>query len=151
LVETDEGYTALTNALDDLKRRRDDHQNERIDLNKPVAALSRVIDAKFQAPICILDSAIYIGKQKLVAYDKLKRVQADAQAATEAQAREEATKREAGEGTAVAPRTAATAQETAQAPVPVVLGKHAKTWPTHELAVACNGLLEDRPQVASLR
>jgi hypothetical protein len=125
LVESDEGYTALANALDDLKRRRDDHQNERIDLKKPVAALSRVIDAKFQAPIGILDSAIYIGKQKLVAYDNLKEVQADAQAAAEAQAREEAPKREA-EAVAVAPRAAATAAAVAQvmgqAQFPVVLG-----------------------------
>jgi hypothetical protein len=120
LVESDEGCTALTIALDDLKRRRDDHQNERIDLKKPVAALSRVIDAKFQAPIGILNSAIYIGKQKLIAYQNLKHTTAHAPQTSpaplnaQAQAREEFPEGEAAEAPAPNHGAAATTTPTAQ-------------------------------------
>jgi hypothetical protein len=120
LVESEEGYTALTNALDDLKRRRDDHQNERIDLKKPVAALSQVIDAKFQAPIGILNSAIYIGKQKLIAYQNLKRAAAHAKQTSsvplhaQAQAREAVVESSVAEAPASNHGAAATTTPTAQ-------------------------------------
>jgi hypothetical protein len=71
-IETEESYTAFRDALAQIKSHRDAHQNERIDIKKPVTALGRTIDEQFWAAISILDSAIHVGQQKLAACDGLK-------------------------------------------------------------------------------
>lgn len=119
-VESDEGYGALTDALTQVKRRRDAYEAERVDVKKPVLALGKKLEALYQAPIGILDSALFIGKAKLLAYDALKRAEAelqrarDAEAAALALAQEEALKRVAAEAVATAQQASAAASQAAQ-------------------------------------
>jgi hypothetical protein len=125
-IESDDGYIALSEALVQAKRRRDAYECDQRALKKPVTALARAIDAKFQAPIGILDSAIYIGKQKLIAYQNLKRTTAHAPQTfpaplhAQAPAREEVPEGEVAEALApnhgAAATTAPTAQRASEAP-----------------------------------
>ena len=98
-------------------------------LKKPVLQLGKDIEENVShAAAASLHVAIDIGKQKLIAYDAIRRAPAAlaANAAGEVQAGGEAVKCEAEEAAVVAPKAAATAaaaaQITAQAQVPVVLG-----------------------------
>lgn len=130
-VESDEEYLTLTNALGQMKKRRNAYEADRIKLKKPVLQLGKDIEEIFRTPLLILHSAIALGKQKLLAYDAIKRAEAGANAALanaagEVQAGAEAAKREAEEAVAVVPRAAMTAAAAAQfasrAQVPAVLG-----------------------------
>lgn len=119
-VESDEGYIVLTDALTQVKRRRDAYEAERVEVKKPVLALGKTLEKLYGAPLAILDSALFIGKQKLLAFDALKKAQAEAQRALDAAAAalalaaEEKLKREAAEAVARAQQASAAASQAAQ-------------------------------------
>ena len=95
-VEDDKGYMALTDFLGQVKLRRGAIEADRVRLKKPVLQLGKDIEEMFRTPLLILHVTIDIGKQKLFAYDAIKRAEA------EAEAREATTASEAGEAVAVA-------------------------------------------------
>lgn len=119
-VKSDQNYLTLTDFLGQVALRRTALEADRVKLKKPVLQLGKDIEEMFRTPLLILHDAIYLGKQKLLAYDELKR--AEAAAAAEAQVREATTKSEA---VAVTPRASASAAAAAsftalvKAPVPV--------------------------------
>ena len=45
-------------------------------LKKPILQLGKDMEEMFRTPLLILHDAIYIGKQKLLAYDAIKRAEA---------------------------------------------------------------------------
>jgi hypothetical protein len=102
-VESDEGYLALTNVLGQMKNRRDTYEADRVRLKKPVLQLGKDIEEMFRTPLLILHSAIHLGKQKLLAYEAIKRAEAALAANTvgELQAGAAAVKREAEEAVTV--------------------------------------------------
>lgn len=120
-VESDEGYITLTDALGQVKRRRDAWAAEKKKVKAPALELCKTLETLYETPIGILDAVILGGKAKLLAYDALKKAEADAKAALAAQAlaeaatREEEAKRVAAEAVALAARTATAAAQAAQA------------------------------------
>jgi hypothetical protein len=131
-VASDADYLTLTDFLGQLALRRTALEADRVRLKKPILQLGKDIEEMFRTPLLILHVAIDIGKAKLLAYDAVKRAEAEAKAALAANAAgevpagAEAVKREAEEAVSVTPRAAAkvatAAQFTAQAQVPVVVG-----------------------------
>jgi hypothetical protein len=125
-VASDADYLILSDFLGQLALRRTALEADRVKLKKPVLQLGKDIEEMFRTPLLILHVAIDIGKQKLLAYDAIKRAEASlaANAVGEVQAGAEAVRLESGEAVAVAPRAAVTAAGAAQftAQTKVVVG-----------------------------
>ena len=137
-VEYDQSYLTLTDFLGQVALRRTALEADRVKLKKPVLQLGKDIEEMFRTPLLILHDAIYLGKQKLLAYDELKRAEAG-----QLRPRHRSARRRRRAKQLRSPREPL--RRLLRLPVygagegPGPGRQFAKTCPAHELGLACDG------------